>query len=122
MAMDGGMSLFLNYVPVCTHPPPRSVLRLHGNISRVLGNRISGHTTRGWRNIINLVSSINLAEYQFVINIQHPASKREEGTEHARQVDKVSLGRLLKEMILAPAGVAKLMRKHFTRTKCFDLE
>lgn len=77
---------------------------------------------RGWRNIINLVSSINLAEYQFVINIQHPASKREEGTERARQVDKVSLGRLVKEMILSPAGVAKLMRKHFTRTKCFDLE
>lgn len=79
-------------------------------------------TQRGWRNIINLVSSINLAEYQFVINIQHPASKIEEGTERARQVDKVSLGRLLKEMILSPAGVAKLMRKHFTRTKCFDLE
>lgn len=75
MAMDGGMSLFLNYVPVCTHPPHRSVLRLHGNISRVLGNRMSGHTTRGWRNIINLVSFINLAEYQFVINIQHPARK-----------------------------------------------
>lgn len=46
---------------------------------------MSGHTTRGWRNIINLVASINLAEYQFVINIQHPARERKGQSETSGQ-------------------------------------